>query len=316
MQRSSPTIAAALLTAVAVTVAVAVAPVPALALTADPQWIDTWSASMDSAGPPLKLQSVMASFTLLALRPAVATQPAPQIPGTKWSTNDMARPQPPDVTPGISECQGSPPPSDAIVLFDGHDLSHWTGDNLDQWAVKDGLMVTIGQRSGHLLSKEHFGDAQVHVEFRSQPEAMSQANSQFRSNSGVFLMDLYEVQVLGSYHSPTYADGTAAAVYGQWPPLANASLPPGRWQCYDILFRAPRFRDGRLAQAGDVTVLHNGVLAQLATPILGPTSQHPDFAHYQPHADELPLGLQLHGDGISAVPYRNIWVRRLQVNRP
>ena len=174
-----------------------------------------------------------------------------------------------------------------------------------QWVVRDGYLE-VAPHTGAIVTKRAFGDIQLHVEWAAPVPATGEG--QDRGNSGVFLMTHYEVQVLDSYHSDTYADGQAAAVYGQTPPLVNASRPPGQWQTYDIVFHRPRFApDGAVRDSARVTVLHNGVLVQDNTIITGWTV-HGRVAHYQPHADRLPLLLQDHGH---PVRYRDIWIREL-----
>jgi hypothetical protein len=218
----------------------------------------------------------------------------------------MARPRPPVVTPP-AQALPVPPPSDAVVLLDGKGLAEWTAEQGGPagWKVEEGVL-TVTPGAGKIVSRRSFGDAQVHVEWAAPVPATGK--SQGRGNSGVFLMGLYEVQVLDSYRSDTYADGQAAAIYGQYPPLVNACRPPGEWQSYDIYFRAPRFdAAGRVLKRARVTVVHNGVLVQDNVEILGPTI----WLHYQPyraHADRLPLSLQEHGH---PVRFRNIWVRDL-----
>jgi hypothetical protein len=224
----------------------------------------------------------------------------------QWKAHDMARPRPPVITPGEQQ-RPVAPPSDAVVLFDGSDLSHWRGpDGSDpKWIVGNGYMESV-PGSGYLFTAEGFGDVQLHVEWAAPIPAEGQG--QGRGNSGVFLMGLYEVQVLDSFENDTYPDGQAAAIYGQYPPLVNASLPPGKWQSYDIVFRRPRFRpDGSLHRPARLTVFHNGVLVQDAVEAWGPTSwlKH---APYTTHPDRLPLSLQDHGN---PVRYRNIWLRVL-----
>lgn len=158
---------------------------------------------------------------------------------------------------------------------------------------------------GDIVTKGAFGDMQLHIEWRTPTEVKGQG--QERGNSGILLMGRYEVQVLDSFDSPTYPDGQAGAVYGQTPPLVNASRGPGQWQSYDILWTAPRFRDGQLQAPASVTVLHNGVLVQNNTQLLGATV-HRQLARYTPHGATEPLRLQDHGD---PVQYRNIWMRPL-----
>ncbi len=165
--------------------------------------------------------------------------------------------------------------------------------------------------SGDIQTRAEFGDCQLHVEWATPSPA--KGDSQARGNSGVFLCGRYEVQVLDSFYNLTYADGQAAALYGQKPPLVNASRGPGQWQTYDIFFRAPRFLpDGTLQQPARVTVVHNGVVVHLDEPLLGPTA-HRSLPKYAPHAPGGPIRLQDHGD---PVRYRNLWVRQLQLERP
>lgn len=224
----------------------------------------------------------------------------PLLPGGKWRVHDADRPPPASVTPG--EC-GSPP-SDAIVLFDGKDLSAWrSGDKPAAWKVTEGYAEVNG--SGNIETRASFGDCQVHIEW-AEPTPVK-GESQGRGNSGIFLMGRYEVQVLDSYENRTYADGQCAALYGQEPPLVNACRRPGEWQSYDILFRAPRFDGDKLVSPAVVTVLQNGVVVHHAMPFLGATA-HKALPHYAAHPAEAPLALQDHGD---PVRYRNIWIRRL-----
>jgi hypothetical protein len=160
--------------------------------------------------------------------------------------------------------------------------------------------------TGDLITKEKFGDCQLHVEWASP--AVVDGTSQWRGNSGVLLMNSYEIQVLDTYNNPTYADGGAGSIYGQWPPLVNASRPPGVWQAYDIVFEAPKFEGGNLAKPGYATVFHNGVLTQHRQEIIGRMA-HRVVGTYAPHGAEEPLGLQDHD---VPVRYRNIWIRRLK----
>lgn len=194
------------------------------------------------------------------------------------------------------------PPSDAIVLFDGKDLSQWVGG--DQWIVKDGCAIADG---GYLMhTKQAFGDCQLHIEWAS-PEKI-EGQGQERGNSGVYLMGFYEVQILDSHNNGTYFDGQAGAIYKQHPPLVNACRMPGQWQTYDIIFEAPRFDpQGKLTRPAYFTVFHNGVLVQNHFPLLGTTAwdQPPK---YTAHPSKLPLALQYHFD---QVRFRNIWIREL-----
>lgn len=208
---------------------------------------------------------------------------------------------PPVVTPAVAHQQA---PSDAVVLFNGRDLSNWRkeGGGAAAWNVADGV-ITIAPGSGSIITEETFGDAQIHIEF-ALPEDPA-ANGQDRGNSGVYIHGLYEVQVLDSYENETYPDGQCGAIYGQHPPLVNASLPPGRWQSYDIIFRAPRFdAQGNRSEPARLTVLHNGVLVQNNVEVI---AKHP-AGGFKEEPGERPLYLQDHGN---PVRYRNIWVRRL-----
>jgi len=239
----------------------------------------------------------------------------PFLPDGKWRVHDVKRPRPHAVTPGTASTRDKPgtPPSDAVVLFDGKDLSKWQvrGRGKDKgkilpaaWKVTGGYMEAV-PKSGSIFTKETFGDCQIHLEWAAPLPA--KGAGQERGNSGVLIMGRYEVQVLDSYESATYADGQAASIYGQWPPLANACRPPGEWQTYDIIFEAPRFEDGKLAKPAFATVIHNGVLMHHRKELLGP-ARHKQVTKYAPHEAEGPLQLQEHGNPIR---YRNVWVRRL-----
>lgn len=229
----------------------------------------------------------------------------------RWKAQDLERPRPPVVTPGGPALPVAPP-ADAVVLFDGSDLKNWCTEEgkPSSWSVRDGAMVCPG-KGEDIYTRRAFGDVQLHVEWCAP--APARGAGQGRGNSGVFLMGLYEVQVLDSHGNATYPDGQAAAVYGQYPPLVNASRPPGAWQAFDIVFRRPRFRpDGTLAEPARITLFHNGVLVQDHVRVLGPTSwlQH---LPYRPHPEKLPLCLQDHGN---PVRYRNIWLRELRESDP
>ncbi len=227
-----------------------------------------------------------------------------QLP-TGWKAHDLKRPAPPVVTAGESYLPVAAP-SDAVILFDGKDLSHWRSADGGEakWKVVDGAMESVPQ-SGYIFSKQKFGDCQLHVEWASP--AKVKGASQGRGNSGIFLMELFEVQVLDSYNNPTYADGSAGSLYGQYPPLVNASRKPGEWQSHDIIFKRPRFEGDKLVSPAAVTVLHNGVLVQNHSEAFGPSSW---LVHdtYDSSIVEGSLGLQDHGN---PVRYRNIWIRPL-----
>jgi hypothetical protein len=229
---------------------------------------------------------------------------------TKWKIHDPARPVPPVIDAGTSSTQDSPghPPSDAVVLFDGKDLSKWADKDggAAKWKVENGYFEVV-PKTGYVHTREAFGDCQLHVEF-SEPNPPKGVD-QDRGNSGVFLHGLYEIQVLDSYESKTYADGQAAAVYGQYPPQVNASRPPGQWQTYDIVFHGPRFdAAGKMLRPARETVFHNGVLVQDNVELSGPTA-HGERPPYKPTPEKLPLALQDHNH---AVRYRNIWIRELK----
>ena len=198
-----------------------------------------------------------------------------------------------------------PPPADAIVLFDGTDLSKWANDKGGpaKWEVKDGVATVNG--TGYIHTRQAFGDCQLHVEWATPAEV--KGDGQGRGNSGVYLQGLYEVQVLDSYDNKTYFDGQAGAIYKQHPPLVNVCRKPGEWQTYDIIYHGPRFgTDGKLLKPGNFTVLQNGVLIQDHVEIQGDTMKSPP--RYAAHPAKLPLALQDHGN---PVHYRNIWIREL-----
>jgi hypothetical protein len=208
------------------------------------------------------------------------------------------------VTPGATP---GAPPSDAIVLFDGRDLSRWEAERGGEarWAVADGAMQ-VQPKTGGIRTKQPFGSVQLHIEWASPSQVKGE--SQGRGNSGVFLMGRYEIQVLDSYENATYFHGQASAVYKQHAPLVNASRKPGEWQTYDIIFHAPRFNaDGKVIERARFTVLHNGVLVQDNVEVMGVTT-HEGPPYYEAHPDKMPLMLQDHGD---LVRFRNIWVREM-----
>lgn len=229
----------------------------------------------------------------------------------RWLIHDMNRPRPPVVRPGKV-------PSDAIVLFDGTDLSGWTDtkDRQSKWIVRDGYMESV-KGAGYIQTKQKFGSCQLHVEFRTP--APAKGEGQGRGNSGVFLMGEYEIQVLDSYtennyeDNKTYADGQCAALYGRNVPLVNASEKPGEWQSYDIIFHRPIFGGDKVVKRAKATftVLHNGVLVHDDVKLQGGTGWKGPHAisDYKPHGDKGPISLQDHGN---PVRYRNIWVRPLE----
>lgn len=221
-----------------------------------------------------------------------------------WPSHDMSRPRPAAITPAASPAQA---PAGAVVLFDGGSLEGWVGldGNPAQWTVGDGYFE-VKARTGDIQTTRQFGDLQLHIEWAAPAEVVGA--SQGRGNSGVFLMGLYEIQVLDCYDNITYADGYAGALYGQHPPIFNASRGPGEWQTYDIVFRRPRFdAAGALVAPARMTIFHNGVCVQNNTELRGPTAWMVPMP-YAPHADKLPLRLQDHGN---PVRFRNIWALEL-----
>jgi hypothetical protein len=233
----------------------------------------------------------------------------PPITGQKWKVHDMDRPRPVKVSPGAPLSSWAPP-SDAIVLFDGKDLSQWvsqgrTGPSQEaKWKVEQGYLEII-PRTGKLVTKQSFGDCQLHVEWMV-PESDT-GKGQGLGNSGVELMTRYEIQVLESNENLTYADGGAGAIYGVWPPLVNPARPKGDWNVYDILFEAPRFDGDKLVKPAYATVVFNGVLVQNHKAFLGSTVWRKNGV-YTAHPAEQPLSLQDHSQ---PVRFRNIWIRRL-----
>lgn len=227
-------------------------------------------------------------------------------------TDPAKKPQPPIVTPGTPSTQEKPgtAPSDAMVLFDGTDLSNWTSlvkDKPTKWTVQDGAMMPT-PKSGMIQTKQEFGSCQLHLEFATP--AQVKGEGQGRGNSGVFLMGQYEVQILDSYNNTTYPDGQAAALYGRSAPLVNASRKPGQWQTYDILFHRPIFEGDEVVKRATFTILHNGVLVQDHVELSGGTGWRGphSITNYRPHPGKGPLQLQDHGN---PVRFRNIWIREL-----
>jgi hypothetical protein len=228
-------------------------------------------------------------------------------PSTRWPIHSPDRPQPRVVKPPPTTWTVAPP-ADAILLFGGTDLTKWRKDDgtAPAWKIENGFMEVV-PGGGEIVTREGFGDAQLHVEWMAPLPA--DGKGQDRGNSGVFLMRRYEVQVLDSYENITYPDGQASAVYGQYPPLVNASRPPSEWQTYDIIFHRPRFdAQGKATQPARLTVLHNGVLVHDNVVLSGPTA-HTRRPPYEKHDDRLPISLQDHG---TRVRFRNIWIRDLE----
>lgn len=228
----------------------------------------------------------------------------PVLPDSGYVVHDGTRPQPPVVT-----ADGNGAPSDATVLFDGSNLNAWESvkeKGPAQWKlIEDGSMEVV-PGSGDIQTHQSFGNIQLHLEFRCPTEIKGEG--QGRGNSGVFLMGLYEIQVLDNYNNPSYADGTVGGLYGQRPPLVNAIREPGQWNSYDILWECPVFSDGVLSRPARITVLLNGVVVHHATDLLGPTT-HKELSPTESHASTGPLKLQDHGD---LVRFRDIWIRRVR----
>jgi len=242
----------------------------------------------------------------------IASPPLDTLQGDlqQWGPNDRNRPEPPIITPGTQSTQAHAgiPPSDAIVLFNGKDLSNWESvkGGPAQWTVGKGYFA-VQPHTGNIRTKDAYGDCQLHVEWATPnpPHGVDQD----RGNSGVFLHSLYEIQVLDSYDNVTYADGEAAAVYGEYPPLVNAARQPGEWQTYDIVFHEVRFdAAGKLLRPANVTVFYNGVLVQDHVDLMGPNVPHLRMP-YTPTAEKMPLELQDHNH---PVRYRNLWMRELK----
>ncbi len=205
----------------------------------------------------------------------------------------------------VTPSENNGPPSDAVILFNGTSLDQFQkldGGAVD-WNVNDNVL-TVGK--GSIQTVKQFGDIQLHIEWRTPPEA-AHLEGQKSGNSGIYLMGKYEVQVLNSYENETYFDGQAGAIYGQHPPLVNASKKPGEWQVYDIIFRAPMYKEnGGILKPAEVTVLHNGILIQDHSVILGPTQAY--NKDLPEKAEKGPMMLQDHSNPVS---YRNIWIREL-----
>jgi hypothetical protein len=266
--------------------------------------------------PPLTL--AMLALCAIAARQGFGPGNAPIIPGTSWQVHDEKRPAPRVVTPGATFSQLAPPPSDAIVLFDGKDLSKWQNPDGSpaSWKISDGYFESPATPAGathDMRTKDTFPDFQLHLEFATPAEV--KGTGQNRGNSGLMINGLYEVQILDSFNNPTYPDGQAGALYGQKPPLVNASKPPGEWQSYDIIFESPRWDEkGVLTKKAAVTVIQNGVVLHHKLDYIGRTDGIGGLPNYSlgsygdPHAPEVFLALQDHRE---PVRFRNIWIRPL-----
>lgn len=256
---------------------------------------------MKTVNLSLILLGVALSFSMMAQE-----KKYPERAPMKPEMSEYWLPQPPIVTPGSTCEEPASAPSDAIILFDGKNLSGWENMKGDpaEWTVSDGVF-TVKRGTGGIRTKQKFNDFQLHLEWRV-PVGI-EGSSQGRGNSGVFLQGIYEIQILDNYQNETYVNGQAGSVYKQTPPLANAMRVPGEWNTYDIIYTAPTFKkDGTYRTPPRVTLLQNGVLLQNNTTILG-TTEYIGFPKVNEHG-EGPIMLQDHGDPIS---FRNIWIREL-----
>ena len=254
---------------------------------------------------PSALVALM-SVCVAAMANAQAAKPRPE-------DTEVWKPVPPVVTPGRTDLD---PPSDAVILFDGHDENQWVSaqdHSPARWVVHDGVL-TVSKQAGNIETKRSFTNYQLHLEWRV-PKGIT-GTGQARGNSGLFLAstgpgdDGYEIQILDSYHNSTYVNGQAAAIYKQYPPLVNAMRPPGEWNVYDVVWTAPAFEaDGSLATPAYATAFQNGVLVQDHVALLGPTL-YIGKPEYKAHGPE-PIKLQAHGDPSAPISFRNIWVRPL-----
>lgn len=246
------------------------------------------------------------ALTLASRAQTATTYPEPE--AMRPGMTEYWTPQPAVVTPAPAGAPAAAP-SDAIVLYGGGDLSAWRHDDGSDaaWVTRDGCFDVDNTR-GDLVTRQSFGSCQLHLEWRVP--ANVEGSSQGRGNSGVYLQDRYEVQILDSYHNATYVNGMAASVYKQTPPLVNAMRRPGEWNVYDIIYTAPVFRaDGTYLYHPYVTVIHNGVVVQNHTEIQG-TTEYVGLPRVSAHGDG-PLRLQAHGDNAQAMSFRNIWIRPL-----
>jgi hypothetical protein len=261
----------------------------------------------------MRTQLLVAAAATAATAVAAATAAAAWADGSKPEDTEFYKPVPPVVTPGARD---SDPPSDAVVLFDGEDLSQWVnvrGHGPAGWTVADGVL-TVNKPAGNIETKQKFSNYQLHIEWRIPANVTGEG--QLRGNSGVFLASTgpgdegYELQIMDSYENPTYVNGQAASLYKQSIPLANAARKPGQWQSYDVIWMAPVFRaDGALARPAHATVFHNGVLVQNDFVLKGVTLYN-GKPFYKAHGPE-PIKLQAHGDPSPGISFRNIWLRPL-----
>jgi hypothetical protein len=259
---------------------------------------------MPSLSPRTGIACLIAASGLVACLAADGGRP--EAPAARWRQHDIRRPKPPVVEPADGGIAARPP-KDAVVLFDGTSLDAWKSQSGGpaRWKVVGGAMETV-PGTGMIETRRTYGDIQLHVEWAAPDPPVGEG--QDRGNSGIFLMGQFEIQVLDSFRADTYADGQAGAIYGQYPPLFNASRPPGEWQAYDIAFRRPRFDgSGKLLEPARVTVFHNGILVQNNEEPFGPTSWL-KWLPYEDRGGRGPIALQDHDH---PVRYRNLWLREL-----
>ena len=263
-----------------------------------------------------KIQIIVASLAIISFanfsvnaqqKRGTSEVPAVSPMAMKPEMTEIWEPQVPIITPGRTAADA---PSDAIVLFDGKDLSKWVsakdGKSPASWIIKDGYME-VKQGAGDIKTLEKFGDCQLHIEW-SAPDVVGLDEGQMRGNSGVFFQDRYELQVLDSYNNRTYRNGQAGSIYKDQPPLVNAMRKPDEWNTYDVVFTAPKFKaNGAIDVPARITVFHNGVLVQNNTTILGNTYYIGVHKYEAAHGEDV-LHLQEHG---CSTQYRNIWIRRL-----
>jgi hypothetical protein len=261
---------------------------------------------------PLAAALALCAFSASAAW-AQSTAPSSSAEPTDPKATEQWEPVPKIVTPGKRD---DAPPSDAVVLFDGHDLSQWEASkdhSPAHWNVHDGV-VTVDKATGNIQTRQHFRNYQLHLEWQEPKDITGEG--QGRGNSGLFLASTgpgdegYEIQILDSWKNTTYVNGQAASVYKQTPPLVNAMRPPGEWQTYDVVWTAPVFAaDGTVKSPGYVTLFHNGVLVQNHTQLAGETL-YIGKPKYKPYEDAA-IKLQAHGDHSQPISFRNIWVRPL-----
>jgi len=241
---------------------------------------------------------ILTAIALLSISSSItASAQAPQ-PWSEYKVHDMTRPHPTKLP--ANYYTAFPAPDDAVKIFDGTNTDALT----KKWEIKKGILIAT--KLGDNKTKESFGDCQIHLEWRIPKDR--KVNGQKGGNSGIFIMDKYEVQIQESHTNVTYADGQAAAIYGQTPPLLNASRPQGEWQSYDIFFKAPVYKDGKLITPAYVTVLHNGIVVHNNQVIYGPTRHKVSTSYPDKHPAKAPIRLQWHGDPIE---FKNFWVRDL-----